>query len=241
MPVDVGHGDPHGIGPHEVTVAAVDRRPELSVAEPGVDQDVVAAAVGDDQVGDAVAVQVSQRHGAGVEQSGGLIGQNGGIAGAVVNDHAVETLIGVNDVLRAVASQVGDGQFDRLICLAVGREGAIAVAEKYQDITINIADQDVELAVVRQVNEAQPIRFRGHRVSRRGQESPLTIAQEDAHPVGGEHSQVFEAIACENAHSDDLGRARLVWMVAGLANRPAPSPTSTPSVYVPGLIVTRSV
>ena len=33
---------------------------ELAVPEPGIDQHVVAAAVGDDQVGDAVAVQVGQ-------------------------------------------------------------------------------------------------------------------------------------------------------------------------------------
>ena len=74
--MEVGHRDPHRIGAHEIAIAAVDRRPELAVAQPGIDQHVVAAAVGDDQVGDAVAVQVSQRHGAGVEQAGGLIGQN---------------------------------------------------------------------------------------------------------------------------------------------------------------------
>ena len=66
---------PAGLVPTKKPLAAVDRRAELAVAQAGVDQHVVAAAVGDDQVGDAVAVQVGQRDGAGGEQAGGLVGQ----------------------------------------------------------------------------------------------------------------------------------------------------------------------
>ena len=59
--VEVGDGEAGRVGAGEEAVPAVDRRAELAVAQAGVDQDVVAAAVGDDQVGDAVAVQVGQR------------------------------------------------------------------------------------------------------------------------------------------------------------------------------------
>ena len=54
---EVGHGDPNRVGADEVAMPAVDRRPELAVAQARVNQHVVAAAVGDDQVGDAVAVK----------------------------------------------------------------------------------------------------------------------------------------------------------------------------------------
>ena len=42
--------------------------PNWPLPRPGVNQDIVAAAVGDDQVGDAVAVQVSQLDGAGASR-----------------------------------------------------------------------------------------------------------------------------------------------------------------------------
>ena len=138
---------PTGLVPDEVAIPAVDRRPELAVAQAGVDQDVVAAAVGDDQVGDAVAVQVRQRHGAGLEQARRLIGQDGRIAGAVIDDHAIEPLVGVDDVLRAVAGEVGHGQLDGLVGLVVGLEGAVAVAQQHQDVAVGVADEQVELAV----------------------------------------------------------------------------------------------
>ena len=60
---------------------------------------MLAAAVGDDQVGDAVAVEVGQRHGAGGEQAGCLVAQHGSLAGAaVLHDHAIEPLVGVDEI-----------------------------------------------------------------------------------------------------------------------------------------------
>ena len=60
LAVEIGHGNADRVGPGEEAMATVERRAELAVAEPRIDQHVVAAAVGDDQVGDAVAVEVSQ-------------------------------------------------------------------------------------------------------------------------------------------------------------------------------------
>ena len=85
----------------------------------------------------------------GIEQAGGLIGQNGRIAGAIVDDHAIEALVGIDDVFGAVAGEVGHGQLDGLVGLVVGLEGAVAVAEQHQDIAVGIADEQVELAVAR--------------------------------------------------------------------------------------------
>ena len=65
-----------------------------------------------------------------------LIGQHGRIAGAVVDDDAVETLVGVDDVLRAIAGQVGHGQLDGLVGLVVGLEGAVAVAQQHQHVAV---------------------------------------------------------------------------------------------------------
>ena len=113
--------------------------------------------------------------GAGVEQAGGLIGQHGRIAGAVVDDHAVEPLVGVDDVLGAVAGEVGHGQLDGLVGLVVGLEGAVAVAQQHQDVAVGIADEQVELAVAREVGDGQPVGFRRHRVGGRRQEAPLPL------------------------------------------------------------------
>ncbi|MBV8382916.1 MAG: VCBS repeat-containing protein, partial [Planctomycetaceae bacterium] len=163
--INDGNGYFVGTNPVGITVADLaGGLPELAVAQAGVDQHVVAAAVGHDQVGDAVAVEVGQGHGARLQQSGGLIGQHGLGAGAVVDDHAIEPLVGIDVVLRAVAGEVGDGQLDGLVGLVVRLEGAIAVAHQDQDVAVGVADQEVELAIAQQIGDRQPIGFRRHRV-----------------------------------------------------------------------------
>ncbi len=230
---EVGHRDPHRVGAHEVAVAVVDRRPELAVAQAGVDQDVVAAAVGDDQVGDAVAVEVGQRHGAGLEQAGGLIGQHGRVAGAVVDDHAIEPLVGVDDVLRAVAGEVGHGQLDGLVGLAIGLEGAVAVADQDQHVAVGVADQQVELAVARQVGDRQPVGFRTAR--RRWSAAgirPCRCPGRCSTPSAVSTARSGMPLPVKSA-------MRTIWaglcvsMVTGLANRPPPRPASTSSVSEP--------
>ena len=108
-------------------MAAVERRAELAVAQAGIDQHVVAAAVGDDQVGDAVAIQVRQLDGPGREQTRGPVAQHGGLAGAVLDDHAIEPLVGIDEVGLAVAGEVGHRQRHGLVGLAIGPEGAVAL------------------------------------------------------------------------------------------------------------------
>ncbi len=95
-------------------------------------------------------------HGAGVEQARGLIGEHGPTAGPVIDDHAVEALVGVDDVVQAVAGQVGHGQLDGLIDLVVRLEGAVAVAQQHQDVAEGIANEQVGLAVVGDVGDGQP-------------------------------------------------------------------------------------
>ena len=73
LAVEVGDRQSGRVGADRETLGAVDRRAELAVAQAGVDQHVVAAAIGDDQVGDAVAVQVGQQDGARGEHAGGLV------------------------------------------------------------------------------------------------------------------------------------------------------------------------
>ena len=76
---------------------------KLTVAQAGIDQHVVAAAVGHDQVGDAVAVEVGQRHGAGRQQALGAVAEDGrGAAASVLDGHPVQGLVGVDDVLLSV-------------------------------------------------------------------------------------------------------------------------------------------
>ena len=190
-------------------MAAVDRRPELAVAQAGIDQHVVAAAVGDDQVGDAVAVQVGQLHGAGVEQAGGSIGQDGRIAGAVIDDHAIEALVGVDDVLGAVAGQVGHGQLDGLVGLVVGLERAVAVAQQHQDVAVGVADEQVELAVAVDVGDGQAVGFgpAPRKWSAAGS-PPGRCRDRCSTHRRSRTARSVDAVAVEVGHADDLGRAR---------------------------------
>ena len=110
--------------------------------------------------------------------------------------------------LEPLPVEVGDGQLDGLVGLVVRPESAVAVADQDQHVAVGVADQQVELAVARQVGDRQAVGFRRHRVGGRGQEPALAVAQVDAQPVGGEHGQVLDPIAGEVGHADDLGRAR---------------------------------
>ena len=60
---------PTGLVPAKKPCPPLIGRSELAVAQARIDEHVVAAAVGDDQVGDAVAVKVGQLDGAGGEQA----------------------------------------------------------------------------------------------------------------------------------------------------------------------------
>ena len=129
------------------------------------------------------------------------------LPGAVVDDHAIEPLVGVDDVLGAIAGEVGHGQLDGLVGLVVRLEGAVAVAQQHQHVAVGVADQEVELAVAGEIGDGQPVGFRRHRVGGRRQEAPLAVAEVDAHAGSGEHGQVVDAVAGEVAHADDLGGA----------------------------------
>ncbi len=67
--------------------------------------------------------------------------------GSVIDDHAIEPLVGVDDILGAIPGEVGDGQLDGLVGFVVGREGTVAIAEQDQDIAVGVADQQIELAI----------------------------------------------------------------------------------------------
>ena len=66
---DADDGDADRVGAGEEAMPAIEGGPELAVAQARIDEHVVAAAVGDDQVGDAVAVKIGQLDGAGGEQA----------------------------------------------------------------------------------------------------------------------------------------------------------------------------
>ena len=154
--VEVGDGDADRVGAGGEALAAVQRRAELAVAETRIDQHVVAAAVGHDQVGDAVAVQVGQDHGAGGEQAAGAVGHHVRLSAGVIDDDLVEPLVGVDEVGRG--APVGqDRQGHVLVGIAIGPEGAVAVAQEHEDIAVGVADEQVELAVAVDVGEVRPV------------------------------------------------------------------------------------
>src|SRR5207253_839683 len=86
------NGDADGVGADEEAPAAVDLGPEAAPGQAPVDQDVVAAAVGHDQVGDAVVVQVGQLDRTRGQQAVVPILEDGGRGAAVRHRDAVERL-----------------------------------------------------------------------------------------------------------------------------------------------------
>ena len=173
---------PVGLVPTKKPCPPLSRRAELAVAQAGIDQHVVRPAVGDDQVGDAVAVQVGQLDGAGGEQAGGLVAQHGGLAGAVLDDHAIEPLVGVDEVGLAVAGQIGHGQRHRLVGLAIGAEGAVAVALQDEQIAVSVADQEIGYSVAIDVGDRQAGGLEPRIVAHGLLETSLAVAQHDASP-----------------------------------------------------------
>jgi hypothetical protein len=101
----------------------------LTVAQTQVDEDVVAAAVGNDQVEDAVAVEVGQRD---------LVGRQHAVLAALLPARAgpgildrdpVEGLVGEDELRPPVAVDVGHGEGRVAVEPLVGSEGAVAVAQ----------------------------------------------------------------------------------------------------------------
>ena len=71
------------------------------------------------------------------------------------DDHAIETLVGVDEVGLAVAGQIGHRQRHVLVGLAIGAEGAVAVALQDEQIAVRVADQEVGHAVAIDVGDRQ--------------------------------------------------------------------------------------
>ena len=100
---EVGDRDADRVGAGEEAVTAVERRTESAVPKAGVNQNVIAAAVGDDQVEDPVVVEVRQLDRAGRYQPGGCISQNGRDAADGLNDELIGELIGEDKRGRRVS------------------------------------------------------------------------------------------------------------------------------------------
>ena len=96
---------------------------------------------------------------------------------AVLDDHAIEPLVGVDEVGLAVAGEVGHGQRDGLVGLAIGPEGAVAVAQEDQHIAVGVADQEVGHAVAVDVGDRQAGGLGPGVVGDRRLEAALAVAQ----------------------------------------------------------------
>ena len=81
--------------------------------------------------------------------------------------------------------EVGHGQGDGLVGLAIGLEGAVAVAQEDQDVAVRVADEQVGVAVVVDVGDGQAGGIGAGVVGDRRREAPLAVAEIDAHALGG--------------------------------------------------------
>ncbi len=131
-----------------------------------------------------------------------MINQHTGLAAAVIDDYAIEPLVGVDNVLRAVAGEVRHGERDRLIRRLVGLERPVAAAQQDQQVAMGVTDEEVEVAVAIQIGGRQAGGIRSDIVGNRRQEAALAIAEEDTQPLGTENCQIAGAIPIEVANTD---------------------------------------
>ncbi len=94
------------------------------------------------------------------------VGQNVSVYNdAIVDDHAIESLVGVDtDVLGAIAREVGDGQLDSLVGLAIRAKVPLPLPSRTRTSPKDINEtRRVELAVAVGIGEGRAISLRWHR------------------------------------------------------------------------------
>ena len=188
--VDVGDGDSDRIGAREEAVTAVERRCYRTCRYRGrVDEDVVAAAIGDDQVEDSVVVEVGQRDGARGDQPGGRISQDGRTAADGLNDELIGELIGKDKRGRGCSARRVDGQRHLLVEVSDRLERAVAVTDQDLHVAQRVADEQVGLAVAGQVGDRQAIGFKSNVDQGRRQEASVAVTAVDEESIGAEDGQ----------------------------------------------------
>ena len=183
-----------------------------------VDQhrDAVAAAVGDDEIGLAVAIDVTDRDRAGVQPDRVVgLGLEGAVAPAQQHRDApgIEG-VGRDEVDLAITVDVTDRnpvrvQPDRVVCL--GLEAAVALAQQHRDAPRvgGIGRDEVELAVAVDVGGHDRVGIDAHRVFGFGLEGAVALAQQHrdgaAAAVAVARDEIEFAVAVEIADRDRAG------------------------------------
>src|SRR5271166_6782428 len=126
----------------------------------------------------------------------------------VIDDHVVEVLARVDDVLGALPCKVGHGQCHGVSDVEQRPERAVALTCKHQDVAVLVADEQVEVAVVPEVGDGQPGWVEAGIVGDRRGEPPLAVPQVDAHRIIAQHGEVRDSVEVEVGHADDLGGFR---------------------------------
>ena len=184
---------------------ALSRGPGVNVqswprALPEEDRDVVGALVGDDQVGEAVAVDVGDGDADGVGPDGE--GRWDLVVLAVAESEVDQDV---------VAAAVGDDQVGDAVAVEVRQHHGAGVQDALRAIAQDLRrrgdaglDRDAVLALVGEGENVWPVRPEvGHRqgdllVDVAGREAPLTVAQEHEHvAVAVADEQVGEAVAVD--------------------------------------------
>src|SRR5207244_4580751 len=125
----------------EETVAVPDLSSEAAARQSGIDKDAVAAAVGHDEVGDAVAVQVGELDRAGGEQAIVPVLEDGRRRSPVRYRHLVERLASENEIVLSLAREIGDGQGHIAPGPLVRPESAVALARPDGRVAVVVADK----------------------------------------------------------------------------------------------------
>ena len=128
------------------------------------------------------------------------------LVGAVLHDHAIEPLVSVDEIGLAVAGQIGHRKRHGLVGLVVGAERAVAVTLQDEQITIDVADQEIGYSVFIDVGYRQAGRLGACVIGHGLGETFAAVAEVDAHCLTGDDGQIRDLIAIEVGHANDLDR-----------------------------------
>src|SRR5271166_2064905 len=122
----------------------------------------------------------------------------------VIDDHVVEVLASVDDVVGAIPCKVGHGQGHGVSEVEERPERAVALAYQGQNVPVRVADEQVEVAVVPEVGHGQPGRVEAGVVDVGRGEAPLAVAKVDAHRVVAEHGDFGDPVVVDVGDTDNL-------------------------------------
>ena len=146
---------PTGSVPVKNPLPPLSAGPNWPLPRPGYTSTLLPPLLATIRSGLAVAVEIGHRDRPGGQKARRCAHRNP-LTPTVIDDHVVEVLASVDDVLGAIPCKVGHGQCHGVSEVEERPERAVALTYQGQNVTVLVADEQVEVAVVPEVGNGQP-------------------------------------------------------------------------------------